>query len=47
MNAYSGLQNKNMDIEAPEFPALLPGENKIGFSGGIQKVEIVPRWWTI
>lgn len=46
-NAYKGLQNENQSIAAPAFPALEAGENAIGFSGGIEKIEIIPRWWTI
>lgn len=46
-NAYKGLQNMNQYISAPVFPTLESGENVIGFSGGIEKIEIIPRWWTI
>lgn len=46
-DAYQGLQNKNSDIYAPEFPVLQPGENTIAWSGGITSLEITPRWWTI
>lgn len=46
-DAWQGLQNKNNDIYAPEFPVLQPGENVVAFSGGITSLEITPRWWTI
>lgn len=46
-NAYQGTLNKNNTIVAPEFPALLPGDNAISWTGGIERVEVVPRWWTL
>lgn len=46
-NAYKRTLNKNSTISAPVFPRLLPGGNEISFSGGIDRVEIVPRWWTL
>ena len=46
-NAYSGTTNENSNINAPVFPTLTPGENVIGWSGGITGVSIIPRWWTI
>lgn len=46
-NAYKGLENKNSTINAPEFPVLRPGDNMISWTGGIAKVEITPRWWTL
>ncbi len=41
------LVNCNGMIYAPEFPVLQPGENKISWSGGIDHIEIIPRWWTL
>lgn len=46
-NAYKGTLNKNGTIRAPKFPQLLPGENEISFTGGVSRVEIIPRWWTL
>lgn len=46
-NAYKGIQNCNNNIYAPFFPYLSPGETGISWSGGITKIEIKPRWWTI
>lgn len=46
-NAYKGSKNKNNTIYAPEFPRLEPGETHISWTGGIQKIEIAPRWWTL
>lgn len=47
-DAYRGTTNCNRDIKViGGFPELLPGNNKIIFSGGITSVEVVPKWWTI
>lgn len=46
-NAYKGLSNENGNIYAPEFPVLQPGRNVVGWSGGITRIEITPRWWTV
>ena len=46
-NAYNNNGNQNMSINAPTFPTLPDGETQISFSGGIEKVEIVPRWWEL
>lgn len=41
------LENRNHQIYAPKFPQLLPGVNAIGWSGGVERLEITPRWWTL
>lgn len=46
-NAYNNNGNQNMNINAPTFPTLPDGETQISFSGGIERVEIVPRWWEL
>lgn len=48
-NAYKGTQNQNNKIRLSnyQFPKLQTGENKIAFSGGITKIEIIPRWWLL
>lgn len=46
-DAYKGTENKNSTISAPEFPVLPPGESAVTWTGGIQRVEIVPRWWVL
>jgi phage-related protein len=46
-NAYKGTENQNINIQAAEFPVLQNGSNIIGWSGGIVKVDIIPRWWTV
>lgn len=40
-------ENMNTHISAPEFPQLLAGKNPVSWSGDIERVEIIPRWWTI
>mgnify|MGYP007007444740 CR=1 FL=1 len=44
-DAYQGTENKNSSISAPSFPVLETGDNIISFTGGVNRVEIVPRWW--
>ena len=46
-NAYNNKGNQNLNIDAPVFPVLGDGEIQIVFSGEIEKVEIIPRWWEI
>lgn len=48
-NAYSGTLNKNsiVTLNSGNFPMLGAGSNAISFSGGISKVEVTPRWWTL
>lgn len=46
-NAYNNNGNQNMNINAPTFPTLPDGETQISFSGGIESVKIVPRWWEL
>lgn len=51
-NAYRKVgegasQNKNDTIYAPEFPVLSSGDNIVSFSGGVTKIEIIPRWWEL
>ena len=46
-NAYNDDGNQNMNINAPTFPTLPDGETQIAFSGGIERIEIVPRWWEL
>ena len=46
-NAYNDNGNQNMNINAPVFPTLPSGETQIAFSGGIERVEILPRWWEL
>lgn len=46
-NAYNDNGNQNLNINAPVFPVLGDGEIQIAFSGGIERVEIIPRWWEL
>jgi phage-related protein len=46
-NAYNDKGNQNLNINAPVFPVLVDGEIPIAFSGGIERVEIIPRWWEL
>lgn len=46
-NAYNDSGNQNLNINAPVFPVLGDGETPIAFSGGIERVEIIPRWWEL
>jgi phage-related protein len=46
-NAYNNNGNQNLNINAPVFPVLGDGEIPIAFSGGIERVEIIPRWWEV
>ena len=46
-NAYNNVGNQNMYIDAPVFPTLPDGEVRIAFSGDVERVEIIPRWWEL
>lgn len=46
-NAYKGLQNKNSTISASQFPTIPPGESLVTWTGGVERVDIIPRWWTL
>ena len=41
--------NKNSIVSSStsEFATLKPGDNSIGFTGGVINVEITPRWWEL
>lgn len=39
-------QYRNDCISAPQFP-VLSATDRISWTGGITKVEIIPRWWTL
>lgn len=48
-DVYDGYKNMNSAIvlNGGEFPKLMPGGNNIEFTANIQKVEVIPKWWTI
>lgn len=47
-DAYLGSNNKNPVISVPNgFPALVSGMNTFSISGGIIRVEVTPKWYTL
>ena len=48
-DAWSGTTNKNSYIVLTngEFPTIDPGIQTVTFDGGVQSVEVTPRWWTV
>jgi phage-related protein len=46
-NAYNNVGYQNSSISATEFPVIEPGKNEIYFSGAIDRIEIIPRWWEL
>ena len=44
MNFYKATELKNNTVTGDGFPLLTPGKNTFTFSGGITKVEVIPRW---
>lgn len=46
-DAYKGSKNLNSLVSLEDFPVLPAGSSEISFSGGITKIELTPRWWTI
>ena len=46
-DAYKEGVNLNRYIDAPQFPALAAGSTQISWTGGIERLIITPRWWTL
>lgn len=48
-DVYKDTQNCNRLVSFGNkgFPMFDKGESVIGFTGGITKMEVVPKWWTI
>lgn len=46
-DAYKGTENMNSRVSLDAFPSLPMGGTEVSFSGGISKIEIIPRWWSI
>ena len=47
-DAYYNTENRNSTISVEHgFPKISPGGVEIGFSGGVTKVEVIPKWFTI
>lgn len=44
MNFYKEAELKNNTVTGDSFPTLSKGNNIISFDGGINKLEIIPRW---
>lgn len=44
MNFYKGTQSKNSSASGDGFPIFYPGNNTISFTGGITRIDILPRW---
>jgi phage-related protein len=47
METWDELSSRSRNVNAPEFLTLLPGENKISWSGDVIGVDVVPRWWCL
>lgn len=47
MNFYKGTKSKNDKVTGSGFPCLYPGKNTISYTGGVTKIEIIPRWVTL
>lgn len=50
MDCYNGPNNRNNLVTLTpqfEYPRLVPGENAVGWSGGVTSLEITPRWRTL
>lgn len=39
--------NGQVELSVDGYPRLLKGDNYIGFTGDIVKLEVIPNWWTI
>lgn len=47
-DAYAGSVNRNADVTMSDgFPRLSPGETVVSWTGGVTRVGVVPRWWTL
>lgn len=47
-DAYNGLANWNSKIKLTNgFPVLQPRYSTVSFSGGISKLEVTPKWFTL
>jgi phage-related protein len=44
--AYNSNTPRDSTITG-QFPVLVPGRNNIRFTGGVSRVDITPRWWTV
>ena len=47
-NVYAGAENRNNSVVVTGgFPVLKSGETMVNYSGGIETIEIIPRWWKL
>ena len=48
-DAYYNGESKNnfINLNGGNFPVIDPGVQIIAFTGGVQSVEVIPRWWTV
>lgn len=46
-NAYYAGGFCNGSIKSGDFPSLPPGKTAITWTGGISRIEVTPRWWTL
>lgn len=48
-DAYYNGESKNnfINLNGGDFPRIDPGTQVISFTGGVQSVEVIPRWWTV
>ncbi len=46
-DVFKGTVNCNGKIQTDVFPEIPSGPINVSFTGGVSKVEIVPRWWEI
>ena len=47
-NAYKGTMNENMHIKTEgDFPTIPNGSSVVRWTGGVTRVDLIPRWWTI
>lgn len=48
-DAYKGSTNKNntVTLNSGGYPYLSAGNNSITRTGGVTRVEVIPKWWTL
>ena len=47
MNVYKGAAQKNSSMTGAAFPSFAPGDNVIGWTGNVSRVDIIPRWCSL
>lgn len=43
----NALDGRNKEIYAPVFPSIPNGISEITWSGGVERIDLYPRWWTL